>query len=424
MNKSASSTYTDPDGIIPLLQKTRKSPLRIYWAAGTGNVVGTLKHFGQGIDDPSIVAIGYSHVFYEICQSLGAKALADCTHIGLGEAQVGDLRARSKPFYSWAQRGVLYHLGLVLYTLARILSAVRFRADVFLCTTGVSYPTLVLLRLFRIPVVVSLHTTLWPRATEPTGRFLREKRQCGWAWKHAIQASMCVSPEIREQLLASSEGKPWAPIAIQTPQYRIGVLKPTEPPPIDPFKVMFAGRITVTKGVFMLVEAAQVLEKELPNRFEWHFCGDGPALNDLRKAVAESGVAHRIHLHGALDKPEMARRIERSHVLMTPTTTGFNEGLAKVPVEAVLAGRPAIISSAVPAADILGGAVAEFPADNLDAMIAVIKKMATNPEVYEEMIGHCQAVSDQFYDRSKSWGSTFLPLLRRVLVEKPKRGKA
>ena len=41
-------------------------PLRIVYAAGPGDVVGTYRHWKEGRDDPSQVAITYSGQFYDL----------------------------------------------------------------------------------------------------------------------------------------------------------------------------------------------------------------------------------------------------------------------------------------------------------------------------------------------------------------------
>jgi hypothetical protein len=48
--------------------------LRILYAAGCGDVISTYKHWVQGQDDPSQLAITYSGQFYEVCRDLDAQA--------------------------------------------------------------------------------------------------------------------------------------------------------------------------------------------------------------------------------------------------------------------------------------------------------------------------------------------------------------
>ena len=43
-------------------------PLRLMYAAGPGDIIGTWKHWKEGRDDPSQVAITYSGQVYDLCR--------------------------------------------------------------------------------------------------------------------------------------------------------------------------------------------------------------------------------------------------------------------------------------------------------------------------------------------------------------------
>ena len=48
-------------------------PLRILYAAGPGDVIGTYNHWINRQDDPSQVSVTYSGQFYEVCCALDAE---------------------------------------------------------------------------------------------------------------------------------------------------------------------------------------------------------------------------------------------------------------------------------------------------------------------------------------------------------------
>ena len=54
--------FADPSTAMP--------PLRILYAAGPGDVIGTYRHWKEGRDDPSQIAITYSGQFYSLCKEL------------------------------------------------------------------------------------------------------------------------------------------------------------------------------------------------------------------------------------------------------------------------------------------------------------------------------------------------------------------
>src|SRR6476469_6068885 len=68
---AASDAPTPPATAAPA---TAQRPLRILYAAGPGDVVGTFRHWKEGRDDPSQVAVTYSGQFYELCREIGACA--------------------------------------------------------------------------------------------------------------------------------------------------------------------------------------------------------------------------------------------------------------------------------------------------------------------------------------------------------------
>src|SRR5438874_1190332 len=112
------------------------APLRIFYAAGPGDVIGTYRHWKQGRDDPSQVAITYSAQFYSLCQELGAEGyvLSFCPR--RGRVREGLLRIEHRRLRWERGPASLYHLGQVWYGLRMALSAARFGADVAIISGG------------------------------------------------------------------------------------------------------------------------------------------------------------------------------------------------------------------------------------------------------------------------------------------------
>ena len=101
----------------------------------------------------------------------------------------------------------------------------------------------------------------------------------------------------------------------------------------------------------------------------------------------------------------------RGHVVVVPTTRDFAEGLNKVAVEAVLAGRPVIASRLANATDVLKGAVIEVSPGDLGAYAAALERLLDDPAAYEAAHAACAASQATFYDRSAGWGAA----VRRIL---------
>ena len=115
-------------------------PLRILYAAGPGDVLGTYRHWKEGVDDPSQVSVTYSGQFYDVCRELGARAyvLASCRTPGFFRDGPFTIRHRPVPFEDGP--GPLYHLGQVWSGLRLLAWACRHgpstRRGLFTCLSA------------------------------------------------------------------------------------------------------------------------------------------------------------------------------------------------------------------------------------------------------------------------------------------------
>ena len=103
-----------------------------------------------------------------------------------------------------------------------------------------------------------------------------------------------------------------------------------------------------------------------------------------------------------------------AHAVIVPTTSRFIEGLAMTAVEAVLAGRPAVVSSVVPAWEVLGDAVIKADTDNIESFAEAIRKLAGNVEAYRSCLRAGSSVKGQFYDRSRGPGAVIVRAIRSM----------
>ena len=68
--------------------------LRLFYAAGPGNIIGTYRHWKNGQDDPSQVVLTYSGQFYDVCRELDARAYVIATCPIPGHIVDGNFRIR------------------------------------------------------------------------------------------------------------------------------------------------------------------------------------------------------------------------------------------------------------------------------------------------------------------------------------------
>src|SRR5688500_10566993 len=122
-------------------------PLRIFYAAGPGDVVGTYGHWKNATDDPSQVAITYSGQFYDLCRDIGAEAYIVSSCDRPDALTEGPFRILHRRLRFNESNALLYHLEQLWSGLRMTASAVWYRADVALVMGGASWYSLSLLPL-------------------------------------------------------------------------------------------------------------------------------------------------------------------------------------------------------------------------------------------------------------------------------------
>ena len=393
----------------------RRRERRIVYAAGPGDIAGTYWHWKQGQHDPSQLALTYSGQFFDVCRDAQVRAyvLARCEAPAFVRDEMCVIEHRIVPFY--AARGVLYHLGQIWYVLSVLVRTMRFRADLVIMTPITDWFLLSLYRVFGIQVVPTLECALWSAGCRP--RQIRERMiqfLNGWFWRHVPLATIFVSPECERQVRDVAGHLHGDAIQIRA-QYRRGLLdRLPEAPPHDArqFRVMFAGTMKRSKGVFDLVEVADRLQKQHPDRFAWELCGGGSDLESVQAQIKSRSLGAVVTTTGPLEFDALIEAYGRCHVVVVPTTSQFAEGLNKVAVEGALARRPVITSVLSNALDVLHDAIVEVPPDDINAYVDVLVQLASDRVFYERKCRACEAVQKPFYDRTRGWACA----LKRIIT--------
>lgn len=392
-------------------ESTGNKPRRILYAVGPGDVVGQYRDLLSGKEPPFQMALSFSRQFLDGCDESGAVAHLMSWHPRHDNLPVGRHRVENRPKPSlYYGSGLRHHLGATLYGFTVVAQALRERATVVIADSGTTHwIVLSLLSVFRIPVIAVLHNTLWPMGFPSKRRIDRFFRRLdGWFFRHIAAATVCVSPECERQVRVLA-GTPKGPVYQCRAQYREGFLsrvEPTPDPSLRPFRVLFMGRIEEFKGVFLILSVAERLERELPGRFAWRIVGSGSASVELARQIQERKLGHVVKAEGMLSGEEKAlETLGWAHAMVVPTTSQFIEGLAMTAAESVLAGRPVVVSSVVPAWEVLGHAAIKAETDNVDSLVGAFRKLALEPWYYEECRRATVEARAQFYDRSQGLGA-------------------
>ena len=392
----------------------RNKQLRILYAVGPGDCVGQYRDLQDGKEPPFQLGMSFSQQFLDACDEAGATA-----HLISWAGRKDRLQYGPHLLENWPQpklyfeRGIKHYIGTIWYGLRIMAQAVRERATVVMIDSGTTrWFVLSLLGLFGIPVIPVLYSALWPMGFPPTKRIDRIILTLdAWFFRHVAAATVCMSPELERQVVQVAH-PPKGPLSQFRPQYRGEFLKrvpPVPQPPFKPFNVLFLGRVEEFKGVFMMLDMAERLEKEMPGGFKWRIFGSGGDAERLNVAISERKLGDLVHAGRMLPSEQSAMEtLGWAHVMIVPTTSEFKEGLAMTAAECVLAGRPVVLSDVVPAWEILGEADIKCKTDSVESFVEELKRLSQDHAYYEQHRRATADVQEQFYDRQQGIGNVLL----------------
>ena len=141
----------------------------------------------------------------------------------------------------------------------------------------------------------------------------------------------------------------------------------SDPPPKDAFKLLFAGGVSLRKGVPYLLQAFAALRH--PHK---HLTVVGHISDEIRTLLPRLPTKD-VTFTGSLPQPELARLMAQSHALGLPS---IEEGLALVQGQAMACGCPVIATAATGAEDLFTDGVEGFilPASD-DPTVALTARM-------------------------------------------------
>ena len=194
-----------------------------------------------------------------------------------------------------------------------------------------------LARLTGVPYVLTVHLGDVPGGVpEKTGGWFR------WLypftrpiWRDARRI-VAVSEYTRQLALKKYK----AEIQVIPNGVDLSTLKPDLVHLNEPPRIVFAGRFMAQKDPLQLVQTLNALKQ-----LQWQcvMIGDGPLMQDVRRAVAESALQERFQLTGWIDPQDVLDWFGRSDILFMPSRS---EGLPVVGVQALAKGL-AIVASRV-----------------------------------------------------------------------------
>jgi glycosyltransferase involved in cell wall biosynthesis len=150
----------------------------------------------------------------------------------------------------------------------------------------------------------------------------------------------------------------------------------------DELRVLSVGRLEQEKNPLLLADIIALLAASDP-RWRMIVCGEGPMHDDLRRRLADLGVAGRVDLLGYVAQDQGLRQIYRSsHALLH---VSFTEGLPQVLFEAFAARLPVVATAVGGVAAGAGDAALLIKPGDAPAAWQALSRVAAEPELRARM---------------------------------------
>lgn len=167
----------------------------------------------------------------------------------------------------------------------------------------------------------------------------RIKEEWSLAQVHCVASSV-----VREQLI--NEGVPADAIWVVPYGADERIFRKRDAAPDGPYKICFAGRQSLRKGIHYLLKALE--ESGADESWELHCLG--MELSESQADFTNYKGPGKVIQHGAVPQPELAAIFRDMHVLVLPSA---EEAFGLVVVQALESGLPCIVSNRVGAKDLV-----------------------------------------------------------------------
>lgn len=143
----------------------------------------------------------------------------------------------------------------------------------------------------------------------------------------------------------------------------------------------------------------------MAGQFIWKLVGGRSTFDALNREVAERNLHNVVHVAERLPRGQAFEGYGWVHANVAPTTALYSEGLAMTAAEAVLAGRPVVLNTVVPAWEIIGDAAIKAETGNLNSFVEAFRKLVLEPDYYDHCRRATMAAQQQFYETSGGLGA-------------------
>lgn len=141
--------------------------------------------------------------------------------------------------------------------------------------------------------------------------------------------------------------------------------RPTRDPKQPP-TILFVGRLHEDKGVFVLLDAFELIRQEMPTA-RLRYIGEGPARAELERRVTQFGMQQAIAVPGTVKNREIPELLRAADVFCAPscTTSRWAEQVGMSALQAMASGVPIVSTHS--------GAIPEYVPDGVAGILVAEK---------------------------------------------------
>jgi len=195
-------------------------------------------------------------------------------------------------------------------------------------------PSVVIGKIYRIPVVVTEHSSAFPMRTLSRFDILQARIAFGCA-ERILPVSRSLQKGIESYGIR--DHFQIVPNAVDASVF---FCSPKLQEVRDIKRILFVGSLIPNKGILYLLEALKRIKQK---RGDWHtdIIGDGPKRLEYERLAVDLGLANKITFHGLKSRHEIAKFMRQTDFFILPS---LFETFSVVTVEALVTGTPVLVT--------------------------------------------------------------------------------
>ncbi|TWI73059.1 glycosyltransferase involved in cell wall biosynthesis [Desulfobotulus alkaliphilus] len=180
----------------------------------------------------------------------------------------------------------------------------------------------------EIPLVISCH-----------GTDIRQLDLCSHLGQRVVEGcrrahGILALSRVQKEEISLLYGIPHSKIMVAGTGFNEKLFFPAQKPAPPPVNILYAGKLSFSKGVFWLLKAVEAMAVS-PSSFHLFLAGSGSGTEYETCLRLAKSMEDRVSLTGMLSQEELAERMKEAHIFILPS---FYEGLPLVLFEALASG--------------------------------------------------------------------------------------